>query len=792
MAPWAGRLNFLIVGLLALVSTSLAQFPPSPANDTLVVLPSQIDPNVTISYKSVPLGTCTTVFATQQQFAGYITLPPNISDPSQGNYAINTFFWFIEARQLPESAPLTVFINGGPGSSSMVGLFQEVGPCQVVEVASGQLGTIARDWGWDRSSNIVFIDQPTQVGFSYDTLTNVSLNLLDETIIIPPTGAPTTQPAYTFLNGTFGSGNSSFTARTSQVAAQSLWHFLQTFLTSFPQYNTALRTQDVGPTAEIHLFTESYGGKYGPAAAVFLQSQNARRQTDPVFANVTVDVTLGSLGIINGWIDLFIQTPFHPKFAYENTYALETISQLQELNALSAYNAGDGCQQQTANCRAQEAALDPAGTGDVDEVNQACSQAQLYCQSNVVGPYTTSGRSIYDISQNVLDPFPNSLYLEYLNQLSVQQALGCPVNYTQDSMAVFTAFNTTGDYARDGIIQGLVDLLKSGVRVALIYGDRDYICNWQGGEAVSFAIAGAAGQSYLPWYSAGYAPIVANSTYIGGVVREFGNLSFSRVYDAGHLVPAYQPETAFTIYTRVIEGTDISMGTPTDLSTYSSIGDTNATYQNVAPPMAEPTCHLRAVNSTRDLDQKNMLANNAGVIINGVLYGQALDWQAPDPDVATMAGSPGTPPISIITSAPLPGGMSAEDPSGETQTAIVTTSNITAPHSTRTSTARTSTREHTTRRQPGSTSLPIGVYTATTIPPTSSTSRGASSTASNAASSHVSNNLFYSLSSFSDTRPATMAFLYVISAYFYFWATEWALERSQWRSNARMRSRGWN
>ncbi|KIW33656.1 uncharacterized protein PV07_00489 [Cladophialophora immunda] len=756
MAPWTRWLNSLLVSLFARTSTVLAQFPPLPAGDSLVTIPSPVDSNVSLAYKSVPVGTCTTVFETQQQFAGYITLPPNVLDPSQGNYTINTFFWFIEARQLPESAPLAVFINGGPGSSSMVGLFQEVGPCQVVEIANGQLGTVARDWGWDRSSNIVFIDQPVQVGFSYDVLTNSSLNLLDETTVVPPTTVPISQPTYTFLNGTFGSGNPSFTANTSQIAAQSLWHFLQTFLTSFPQYNTALRTQATEPTAEVHLFTESYGGKYGPAIGAFFGIQNQRRQTDLDFANTTIDITLKSLGIINGWIDLFTQTPYHPKFAYENTYAIEAISQLQELNALSAYDSADGCEQQTAFCRSQEAALDPVGYGDVDAVNEACSQAQSYCEAYVVGPYTTSGRSIYDISQSMLDPFPSALYLEYLNQLSVQQALGVPVNYSQDSVAVFAAFNTTGDYARDGIIQDLVDLLNSGVRIALIYGDRDYICNWQGGEAASFAVAGAAGLSYLPWYAAGYAPIVANSTYVGGVVREFGNLSFSRIYDAGHLVPAYQPETAFTIFSRIIEGTDISMGMPADLSTYSSVGDANSSYQNVAPPMAEPTCYLRAVNTTCNTDQKNMLANNAGVIINGVLYDDAADWQPPDPGIVTMAGSPGTPPVSIVTSPPMPETSTTQE-GGQTPS-LNTTSTTT---STKSSTSSAGTREHTTGKRPSS-SLPTGVYTATTIPPTSTASRTTSASATNAASSCIHSNVFRSLSLSRDTRPTVAAFLYMV------------------------------
>ena len=341
---------------------------------------------------------------------------------------------------------------------------------------------------------------------------------------------------------------------------------------------------------------------------------------------------------------------------------IQLIDEVTELNALSAYGATGGCQQLTTSCRSQEIAYDPDANGAVTSVNDACSQAQQACETTVIGPYSTSGRSVYDISQYALDSFPNSHYLEYLNTLTVQQAIGVPVNYTQTSLSVFLAFNETGDYARDGNIADIVDLLNAGVRVALIYGDRDYICNWVGGEAVSFAIAGAAGPAYGPWYAAGYAPIVTNNSYIGGVVREFGNLSFSRIYDAGHLVPAYQPETAFTVFSRVIEGTDISLGNHADLTTYGSFGDSNSTHNNVAPPAAAPTCFLRAVNETCNTDQKNMLANNAGVLINGVLYNSENDWKPPDSSIGGIAGVPGTAPSSMMTSVPSKiGGREYED-----------------------------------------------------------------------------------------------------------------------------------
>jgi len=68
-----------------------------------------------------------------------------------------------------------------------------------------------------------------------------------------------------------------------------------------------------------------------------------------------------------------------------------------------------------------------------------------------------------------------------------------------------------------------------------------------GGELLSLAIPYDNATSFA---DAGYAPVIVNDTYIGGQVRQYGNLSFTRVYEAGHEVPAYQPETAYRIFTR--------------------------------------------------------------------------------------------------------------------------------------------------------------------------------------------------------------------------------------------------
>jgi hypothetical protein len=74
------------------------------------------------------------------------------------------FFWYFESQNNPSEDPLLLWLTGGPGGSSMIGMLQELGPCLINEHGNG---TVHNEYGWSKNANIIFVDQPAGVGFSY-------------------------------------------------------------------------------------------------------------------------------------------------------------------------------------------------------------------------------------------------------------------------------------------------------------------------------------------------------------------------------------------------------------------------------------------------------------------------------------------------------------------------------------------------------------------------------------------------------------------------------------------------
>ncbi|KAK6394760.1 hypothetical protein LTR65_001552 [Meristemomyces frigidus] len=518
----------------------------------ITTLKSKFHPGITISYKEP--GICETTEGVKS-YSGYVHLPPNALNETHElqSYPINTFFWFFEARKDPSNAPLAIWLNGGPGGSSLMGALSENGPCFIGKDSNS---TYLNPWSWNSEVNMLYIDQPVQVGFSYDTPTNVTASLLKEHYAgfqYEPAdfsdGVP--ESNLTFITGTTGSQNVTYTANTTSHAAVAIWHFAQTWFEEFPYYKPA--------DEQISLFTESYGGHYGPAFVSFFMRQNE------LIANGTLSgpglhyLHINTLGIINGCIDMVEQAWSYASFAVNNTYGVKAFSDTEYHRAMYELGRSDGIIDRINECRRMERDLDRNDYGDVRKVNEYCQQTADAVENVLTSYYIEKAKSgWYDITHLAEDPFPPAYLIGYLNQHWIQQALGVPVNHSSASKAVYQGFSSTGDTVKGGMLEDIAYVLDHGVKVAMMYGDRDYACNWVQGERSSLKIPWSSRDSFQ---AAGYAPLVISPVHSGGLTRQYGNLSFTRVYQAGHLVPSYQPEAAYEIFMRALLGTDIATGT---------------------------------------------------------------------------------------------------------------------------------------------------------------------------------------------------------------------------------------
>lgn len=191
-----------------------------------------------------------------------------------------------------------------------------------------------------------------------------------------------------------------------------------------------------------------------------------------------------------------------------------------------------------------------------------------------------------------------------------------PLNWTGQSLPVAIGFNSTGDFILGGGLKKLASLLDKGAKVSLVYGDRDYQCNWLGGEAISLALGSA------DFKKAGYADIETNSSYVGGLVRQHGNLSFSRVFQAGHEVPFYQPETGYQIFKRVMFNKDVATGKKS-ATDYSSCGPSSAWSRSVLHPNETTAqCYLWDVLETCTKAEAAILRSGTAVVEDFILVGQ--------------------------------------------------------------------------------------------------------------------------------------------------------------------------
>ncbi|KAF7557505.1 hypothetical protein G7046_g6023 [Stylonectria norvegica] len=378
------------------------------------------------------------------QYSGYISVGQNMS----------MWFWFFEARHNPETAPVSIWLNGGPGCSSMIGLFQENGPCHFV---NNETEPSLNPHSWNEYANMLYIDQPIGTGFSTGT----------------------------------------YAVNSTIQAAPYIWNLLQAFFANFPQYTTR----------ELGLFTESYGGHYGPEFASFILEQNEKIDAGEVEGE---HVELVALGINNGWIAPKMQFKSYATYARDNPYK-QILDDKETQWFLKMFE--ELCVPAIDNCTTM--------VGD----DEACARADDVCntQMYVNLEYRTKANfNVYDvrIGRDAVDP--PDLYLDYITRKDVVKAIGARSSFSMCDQKVYNDMSTTGD---------------------------DWICNWEGNF---WAV------NTMDWYGRDdFATLkLANYTVDGknhGEYKTLHNLSWLKVFEAGHEVPYYQPEAALQVFKQTMQ-----------------------------------------------------------------------------------------------------------------------------------------------------------------------------------------------------------------------------------------------
>ncbi|KAK9239579.1 Alpha/Beta hydrolase protein [Lipomyces kononenkoae] len=183
-----------------------------------------------------------------KMYAGHIEIKPE--------HHGNLFFWMFENEHVADKSRTVIWLNGGPGCSSMDGAMMEIGPFRVND--GGKLSV--NDGRWNQFANVLFVDNPIGTGFSF-------------------------------------ADTDSYLHELQEMAADFMT-FMDKFFDIFPQYLAD----------DLFISGESYAGMYIPyiAEAILSRKDNAELRQYP----------LKGIMMGNGWIDPVKQYLSYVPFAY--------------------------------------------------------------------------------------------------------------------------------------------------------------------------------------------------------------------------------------------------------------------------------------------------------------------------------------------------------------------------------------------------------------------------------------------------------------------------------------------
>ncbi|RDX60163.1 Serine carboxypeptidase-like 45 [Mucuna pruriens] len=427
-----------------------------------------------------------------QQFAGYIPLD------DKNHRAL--FYYFVEAETDPASKPLVLWLNGGPGCTSVgIGAFTEHGP-----FVTNQGEAIKKNqYSWNKEANILYLESPAGVGFSY------SLNL----------------SFYKTLN--------------DEVTARDNLVFLQRWFAKFPEYMNR----------DFYIMGESYGGHYVPQLAELIIKSK-------------VNFNLKGIAIGNPLLDFDTDMNAEDEYYWSHgiisdyAYKIKTslCNSSRSLRELFRDQLSNGCLL-AARKLSEEYSFIPF----IDEyyvIGDRCLSYNV-SQAGFLREMLNSRMFQFRNQQNEepdqqIDKC-NMKYSEmYLNRKDVQKALHARLvgttNYHLCSKIVLMNYDPLNREIPTINVVGF--LVKSGLRVIIYSGDQDSVIPFMGTRRLVDGLAKKLGLKTTMPYSAWFV-----DKQVGGWTQVYGNhLTFATVRGASHGTPATQPKSSFLLFNAFLQG----------------------------------------------------------------------------------------------------------------------------------------------------------------------------------------------------------------------------------------------
>lgn len=416
-----------------------------------------------------------------RQFAGYVDV-----DVKAGR---SLFYYFVEAEDDPDTKALTLWLNGGPGCSSMGGgAFTELGPF----FPSGDGRGLRRNSkSWNKASNLLFVESPAGVGWSYSNTTS-----------------------------DYTCGDAS-TARDMRV-------FMMKWLEKFPAFKSRA----------LFLTGESYAGHYIPQLAVALLDYNSH--------STGFKFNLKGVAIGNPLLRLDRDSAATYEFFWSHGMISDEIGltitkecDFDDYVYASPHNVSFSCNQALSEANS----IVGEYINNYDVILDVCYPAIVEQELRLRRMATKMSVGI-DVCMTYERSF-------YFNLPEVQKALhanrtGLNYRWTMCS-GVLNYSETDGNI---DILPLLKRIVQNSIPVWVFSGDQDSVVPLLGSRTLIRELAQELKFKVTVPYGAWF-----HKGQVGGWATEYGNLlTFATVRGAAHMVPYAQPSRALHLFSSFVRG----------------------------------------------------------------------------------------------------------------------------------------------------------------------------------------------------------------------------------------------